>query len=58
MPVVILNLAVSLVLAQAPPANAACSVLTTAQVTSLIGAANPANDQRGQRLGVHVSARG
>lgn len=35
----ILNLAVSLVLAQAPPPNAACSVLTTAQVTSLIGAA-------------------
>ena len=32
-------LALSLMLAQAPPANVACAVLTSAQVTSLIGAA-------------------
>jgi len=36
---VIVNLAVSMMLAQTPPANVACSVLTPAQVTSLIGAA-------------------
>jgi hypothetical protein len=34
-----LEIAVSLTLIQAPPANAACSLLTPAQVTSLIGAA-------------------
>ena len=33
------GLALSLMLAQAPPANVACAVLTSAQVTSLIGAA-------------------
>lgn len=36
---VIVNLALSTMLTQTPPANFACSVLTTAQVTSLIGAA-------------------
>ena len=36
---VIVNLAAFLMLAQTPPANFACSVLTSAQVTSLIGAA-------------------
>ena len=35
----ILSLTVSLMLAQVPPANVACAVLTPAQVTSLIGAA-------------------
>ena len=35
----ILNLAVTLMLSQAPPANFACSVLTPAQVASLIGTA-------------------
>lgn len=35
----ILNLAVSLALVQVPPANFACSVLTPAQVSSLIGTA-------------------
>ena len=35
----ILGLALSLMLAQAPPVNVACAVLTSAQVTSLIGAA-------------------
>ena len=34
-----LSLALSLMLAQAPPVNVACAVLTSAQVTSLIGAA-------------------
>ena len=34
-----LGLALSLMLAQAPPVNVACAVLTSAQVTSLIGAA-------------------
>jgi hypothetical protein len=34
-----LNLAAALMLTQAPPANFACSVLTPAQVTSLIGTA-------------------
>jgi hypothetical protein len=33
------TLALSLMLAQAPPVNVACGVLTSAQVTSLIGAA-------------------
>ena len=35
----ILSLPLSLMLAQAPPVNVACAVLTSAQVTSLIGAA-------------------
>jgi hypothetical protein len=34
-----LGFALSLMLAQAPPVNVACAVLTSAQVTSLIGAA-------------------
>lgn len=34
-----LSLALSLMLAQGPPVNMACAVLTSAQVTSLIGAA-------------------
>ena len=34
-----LSLALSLMLAQAPPVNVACAVLTPAHVTSLIGAA-------------------
>jgi hypothetical protein len=34
-----LSLALSLMLAQAPPVNVACAVLTSAQVTSLIGVA-------------------
>jgi hypothetical protein len=33
------SLALSLILAQAPPVNVACAVLTSAQVTSLIGVA-------------------
>ena len=33
------SFALSLMLAQAPPVNVACAVLTSAQVTSLIGAA-------------------
>ena len=37
--IVIVNLALATMLAQTPPANFACSVLTTAQVTALIGAA-------------------
>jgi hypothetical protein len=35
----ILSPALSLILAQPPPVNVACAVLTSAQVTSLIGAA-------------------
>lgn len=36
---VMLNLALSMFLTQTPPANTACATLTTAQVTTLIGAA-------------------
>ena len=39
MVVSLLGLALSLTLAQAPPVNVACAVLTSAQVKSLIGAA-------------------
>lgn len=35
----VLNLALSMLVVQAPPANTACATLTPAQVTSLIGAA-------------------